>query len=381
MTPGPMQRALDLARDAEQVVSPNPIVGAVIVSPAGDTVGEGVTQPPPGAHAEVVALAQAGARARGATVYVTLEPHSFQGRTPPCTGALIEAGIAEVHYAVADPDPRTNGEGHRQLEAAGVRVIAGEGEAEARRINEAFFKHRTTGLPFVIAKFAASLDGRIAAASGDSRWVSGPETRAWAHRMRPRIDAILVGSETVVVDDPQLTARPEGVDNPRQPLRIVVDSRGRIPATSHVLAGGSPTLVATTDQSTADWRASIEATGAEVLVFPSVPAKAGIHGGGGGGNAAHVDLLALCEELGKRDILTLLVEGGGVILGGFFDAGLVDKVHAIIAPIIVGAADAPTAVSGQGADRMADALRLRDITVDRLGEDILVTGYPTYPSR
>ncbi|MEO6196748.1 MAG: bifunctional diaminohydroxyphosphoribosylaminopyrimidine deaminase/5-amino-6-(5-phosphoribosylamino)uracil reductase RibD, partial [Dehalococcoidia bacterium] len=264
MIPEPMQRALDLARNAEQVVSPNPIVGAVIVSPNGDTIGEGVTQPPPGPHAEVVALKQAGDRARGATIYVTLEPHPFHGRTPPCTGALIEAGIAEVHYAVADPDPRTNGEGHRKLEAAGIRVISGEGEDEARRINEAFFKHRTTGLPFVIAKYAASLDGRIAAASGDSRWVSGPETRVWAHRMRTRIDAILVGSETIVVDDPQLTARPEGVNNPRQPLRVIVDSRGRIPPMSQVLAGEPKTLVATSEHSHADWRATIEATGAEV---------------------------------------------------------------------------------------------------------------------
>jgi diaminohydroxyphosphoribosylaminopyrimidine deaminase/5-amino-6-(5-phosphoribosylamino)uracil reductase len=372
-----MQRALELARNAEQVVSPNPIVGAVIVSSSGEIAGEGTTQPPPGPHAEVVALQAAGERARGATLYVTLEPHPFQGRTPPCTEALIEAGIAEVHYAVADPDARSKGEGHRQLEAAGIRVVAGEGEDEARRINEAFFKHRTTGLPFVIAKFAASIDGRIAAASGDSRWVSGPETRAWAHRMRTRIDAILVGSETVVIDDPQLTARPDGVADPRQPLRVVVDSRGRVPPMSRVLAGDSHTLVATTDQSSAGWRASIEATGAEVLVIPPylIPAKAGIHPGMGVSGAAHVDLRALCEELARRDILTLLVEGGGVILGGFFDAGLVDKVHAIIAPIIVGAADAPAPVAGQGADRMAEALRLRDITVERLGEDVLVTGY------
>jgi len=356
-----MQRALDLARTAEHVVSPNPIVGCVIVSSAGEIIAEGATQPPPGPHAEVVALEQAGDRARGATVYVTLEPHSFHGNTPPCTDALIEAGVAEVHYAVADPDKRISGDGHRQLEAGGIKVIAGEGEDEARRVNEAFFKHRTTGLPFVIAKYAMSLDGRIAAASGDSRWVSGPETRAWAHRMRPRIDAILVGSETVVIDDPQLTARPEGVANPRQPLRVVVDSRGRIPPMSQVLAGDSPTLVATTDQAPANWRASIEATGAEVLALPS--------------SDGHVDLRALCQELGKRNILTLLVEGGGVILGGYFDANLVDKIHAIIAPIIVGAADAPTPVAGHGADRMAEALHLHDITVERLGEDILVTGY------
>jgi diaminohydroxyphosphoribosylaminopyrimidine deaminase/5-amino-6-(5-phosphoribosylamino)uracil reductase len=341
------------------------MVGAVVVSRVGAVIGEGVTDPPPGRHAEILALEAAGEEARGATMFVTLEPHPFQGRTPPCTEAIVAAGIAEVHYAVADPDPRTDGEGHRKLEAAGIRVIAGEGEEEARRINEAFFKHRTTGLPFVIGKFAASLDGRIAAASGDSRWVSGPETRAWAHRMRTRIDAILVGSETVVVDDPQLTARPEDVPDPRQPLRVVVDSRGRVTPMAQALSGGSPTLVATTDRAPEDWRAAIKARGAEVLTLPP--------------SGGHVDLRALCDELGRREILTLLVEGGGVLLGGFFDAGLVDKVHAIIAPIIIGAADAPAAVSGIGADRMADALRLREVTVERLGEDILVTGYPGHP--
>jgi diaminohydroxyphosphoribosylaminopyrimidine deaminase/5-amino-6-(5-phosphoribosylamino)uracil reductase len=364
-----MRRALDLARNADHVVSPNPIVGAVIVSPGGETLGEGVYFGPGTPHAEVVALARAGETARGATVYVTLEPcnHVRSGDGRPrtsCAQALIDVGVAEVHFAVFDPDKRTNGGGHRKLEAADIRVIAGEGEDEARRINEAFFKHRTTGLPFVIAKFAASLDGRIAAASGDSRWVSGPETRSWAHQLRTRIDAILVGSETVVVDDPQLTARPEGIDNPRQPLRVVVDSRGRITPMAQVLAGESRTLVATTEHSQADWRAAIIATGAEVISLPETD--------------GHVDLRALCEELGKRDILTLLVEGGGVVLGGFFDAGLVDKVHAVIAPLIIGAADAPAAVAGVGADRMADALRLDDVTVERLGEDILITGYPAY---
>lgn len=358
--PVPMQRALDLARNSTHYTSPNPTVGAVIVAD-GRIAGEGVTEPPPGAHAEVVALRAAGDSARGATMYVTLEPHSFHGRTPPCTDAIIAAGIAEVHYAAADPDPRTAGGGKRALEAAGVRVVAGEGETEARRIMEAFFKHRTTGLPFVIAKFAASLDGRIAAASGDSRWVSGPETRAWAHRLRTRIDAILVGSSTVVLDDPLLTARPGDVDAERQPLRVVVDTRGRTPPMAQVFTGPATTLVATGEHAPPEWRAAIEARGAEVLPVPVAE--------------GHVDLRPLLEELARRDVVTLLVEGGGVILGSFFDQGLVDMVHAVIAPLIIGAADAPAAVAGVGADRMAGALRLRDVSVERLGEDILVTGY------
>ena len=363
--PHHMQRALNLAREAPDPTSPNPTVGAVIVAADGTVAGEGWTQPPPGSHAEIVALNAAGERARGGTLYVTLEPCNHHGRTPPCSEAIIAAGIAEVHYAVDDPDPNVAGGGRRALEAAGIRIVAGEGEAEARRINEAFFKHRTIGLPFVIAKFAASLDGRIAAASGDSRWVSGPETRDWSHRLRTRIDAILVGSSTVVVDDPLLTARPGGEDSERQPLRVVVDTRGRVPPMAQVFTGPAKTLVATSEDARPEWRAAIEARGAEVVSFPL-------------DNRGRVDLRALVAELGRRDVLSLLVEGGGVILGAFFDAGLVDKLHAVIAPLIVGAADAPAAVAGAGADRMAQALRLQETTVERLGEDILVTGYATY---
>jgi diaminohydroxyphosphoribosylaminopyrimidine deaminase/5-amino-6-(5-phosphoribosylamino)uracil reductase len=360
-----MSRALDLARNAGHSTSPNPTVGAVVVA-GGKIVAEGVTEAPPGRHAEAVALQAAGEQARGATLYVTLEPHCFHGRTAPCTAAIIDAGVAEVHYALKDPDERVKGEGHRVLEAAGVRVFAGEGEAEARRDLEAYVKHRETGLPFVLAKFAASLDGRIAAASGDSRWVSGPTAREWAHRLRTRIDAIICGSDTIIVDDPQLTARPEGEDAERQPLRVVVDSRGRVPPMARVFerTDWALSLVATSEDASPVWRSSIEATGTEVLTF----AKQG----------DRVDLEEVLRELARRDVVTALVEGGGVLLGGFFDRGLVDKVHAIIAPLIVGAADAPGPVAGQGAYRMADALRLRDVEVERLGEDVLVTGYPVY---
>jgi len=359
-----MSRALALAWTAPEPTSPNPTVGAVVVAD-GEIIGEGVTEPPPGRHAEIVALELAGERARGAMLYVTLEPCRHFGRTPPCTDAIKSAGIVEVHYAVADPSEKSGG-GHAVLDAAGIRVTVGEGEAEARRVNEAFFKHRETGLPFVIAKFAASLDGRIAAASGDSRWVSGPEAREWSHRLRTRIDAIICGSETIIIDDPLLTARPDGSDAARQPLRVVVDSRGRVAPMARVFQGTdwALTLVATTEDASATWRASVEATGAEVLTFAK-------HGD-------HVDLEELLRELARRDVVTALIEGGGVLLGGFFDRGLVDKVYAVIAPIIVGAADAPGAVAGRGASRMADALRMRDITVERLGEDILVTGYPQY---
>ncbi len=362
MIPEPMQRALDLARDAGHCVSPNPMVGAVVVAADGSVAGEGVTQPPPGPHAEIVALEAAGERTRGATMYVTLEPCAHHGQTPPCTEAIIAAGVAEAHYAVRDADTQVDGRGHEALEKAGIRTVSGEGEEEARRINEAFFKHRTTGLPFVVAKFAASLDRRIAAASGDSRWVSGAETREWAHVLRTRIDAILVGSSTVLVDDPLLTARPGGEEAARQPLRVIVDTRGRTPPMAQALIGESKTLVATGPDSPPEWRAALEARGAEVLPLPLT--------------GEHVDVRKLLDELGKRDIVSLLIEGGGVILGAFFDAGLIDKLHAVIAPLIVGAADAPAAVAGEGAYRMADALRLSRMTVEYLGDDLLVTAYP-----
>ena len=290
-----------------------------------------------------------------------------------------------MHFSHIDPDPRVSGQGRARLEAAGVRVFAGEGEAEARRINEGFIKHRSTGRPFVIAKFAASLDGKIAATSGDSRWVSGPQTLAWSHELRTRIDAIAVGVNTVLVDDPQLTARIPGAEPAgpepgrrveaqladRQPLRVVIDSKGRTPAAAKVLQcgalrqaqGGGSTLIATTKASSPELRKQMSDAGAQVEVLPS-------------DRDGHVDLPALLDLLGARDVLTLLIEGGGVLLGSFFDQRLVDKLHAVIAPMIIGGATAPTAVAGRGAARMADALRLRDVAVDRLGADVLVTGYP-----
>ncbi len=361
--PGPfMARALALAREMAGRTSPNPSVGAVVVKD-GRIVGEGAYRGPGSPHGEAAALAAAGEAARGATLYVTLEPCSHRGQTPPCVEAVLAAGAAEVHFPHLDPDPRVAGGGRARLEAAGVRVVVGEGDAEARRTNEAYLKHRATGQPFVIAKFAASLDGKIAATSGDSRWVSGPETLAWAHELRTRIDAIAVGVNTVLVDDPQLTARPEGELAERQPLRIVIDSRGRTPPGANVLSCGAKTLVATTEASSADWRREMEKAGAQLAVIAA-------------DEAGRVSLPPLLTLLGKSDVLSLLIEGGGVLLGSFFDEGLVDKVHAVVAPVIIGGATAPTAVAGRGASRMADALRLRDVSREHLGDDLLVTGYP-----
>ena len=356
----PMQRALSLARQAVGRTSPNPAVGAVLMKD-GRVVGEGYYRGPGSRHAEVAALRQAGEAALGATMYVTLEPCCHQGRTPPCTRAIVKAGVREVHFPHLDPDPKVCGQGRAELESAGVRVVTGEGEREARRINEAYIKQRTSGLPFVTAKFASSLDGKIAAASGDSRWVSGRQARQWAHRQRARVDVIMVGVNTVLLDDPQLTARPGGRLARRQPLRVVADSRGRTPVSARVLQGSAPTLVATTEASPPAWREAMASAGAEVAVL-------------GSEREGHVDLPSLLRLLGERGLLSLLVEGGGELLGSFFDRGLVDKVEAIVVPVIVGGTSF-TAVGGGGVQRMADALRLHEVEVERLGADLLVTGY------
>ena len=360
MTSKYMRRALELADSVLGSTSPNPAVGCVIVRDA-RIIAEGATQPPGQAHAEIVALRAAGGAAGGADIYVTLEPHNFTGRTPPCTDALIAAGVRTVHVSMVDPNPRVSGGGIAQLRAAGIEVEVGDGEAEARRLLEGYLKHRATGLPFVVAKFAATLDGKIAASSGDSRWVAGEAARAWAHDFRTKVDAIMCGVNNVLLDDPRLTARPGGIDAPRQPLRIVADSRGRTPLDASVLGPGGHTIIATTAASPDAWRADVERTGAEALVLPA-------------DRQGRVDLPALMRVLGERGVLTLLVEGGGVLHASLFEAALVDKVHAIVAPKIVGGSAYP-AIAGAGVARMAEAITLHDVEFERLGDDIAVIGY------
>jgi diaminohydroxyphosphoribosylaminopyrimidine deaminase/5-amino-6-(5-phosphoribosylamino)uracil reductase len=356
----PMLRAIELAATARGWVSPNPAVGAVIVRD-GRVVGEGSTQPPGGPHAEAVALRAAGEAAHGATVFVTLEPCCHFGRTPPCTDALIAAGVARVVCAIGDPDAQVNGRGFGRLRDAGVEVKEGSHAEEVEALLAGYLHHRRTGLPLVTAKFAASLDGKIGTRTGDSRWVSGPETLAWAHEERARIDAIAVGINTVLVDNPMLTARPGGSEEgAHQPLRVVVDSRGRTPSSARVLQGPARTLMATTAQAGDAWRLEMEALGAEVAVLPALD--------------AHVDLHALLELLGGRGCLELLVEGGGILLGALFDGRLVNRVQAVVAPMIIGGAQAPVAVGGLGVERMAGAYRLHAPVVRQLGRDVLFEG-------
>ena len=350
----PMQRALELARQAVGVSSPNPPVGAVVARD-GENVGEGWTMPPGQAHAEIVALQNAGDRARGATLHVTLEPCSHHGRTPPCTQSIIDAGISQVYASTLDPNPQVAGRGVTILREAGIAVHVGEGEGEAKELIEPHAKYITTGVPLVTVKFAASLDGKIATRTGDSRWITGEESRAYVHQLRAASDAIMVGINTVLADDPQLTARnPDGTTLPRQPLRVIVDSRGRIPLTARLLSEPGDTLVTVAES-------GLEIPGAQVV---SIPAPDG-----------RVDLAALMQELGSREITSVFVEGGGTLIGSLFDLRLVDKVIAFVAPVIVGGQSAPSPVGGLGAERMADALRLSRVKLQQFGDDVAITGY------
>ena len=343
--------------------SPNPAVGAVIVKD-GVIVGEGHTQPAGSWHAEVMALRQAGEAARGATMYVSLEPCCHYGRTPPCTEAIIAAGVTEVHLAAIDPNPLGSGRGKVALEAAGIKTHLGEHEEAALGLNEAYCKFITTRLPFVVAKFAMSLDGKIATKTGDSQWITGEEARRYARSLRRTSDAIVVGANTIVSDDPQLTARDdidESVHQSRQPLRVVVDSRGRTSASARIFQMPGRTLIAATASIEPAREKQLREAGAEVL---SLPAKRG-----------RVDLLELLRALGQREITSVLVEGGGTLLGSFFDQGLVDKVYAFVAPVIIGGKRAVTAVEGRGVSKMAEALQLRRLRVEKLGDDVMICGY------
>ena len=356
-----MKRALALAREVLGATSPNPAVGAVIVK-EGRVIGQGATQPPGQGHAEVVALEEASLEARGASLYTTLEPCCFHGRTPPCTQAIIDAGIKEVRFASLDPNPRVNGRGRAELEAAGVEVHMGEGKEEAGELYEAFAKHINTGTPFVTAKFAMSLDGKIATRTGHSRWITGEAARSLVQEWRRTSDAVMVGVNTLLRDDPRLTARGKD-ESPleRQPLRVVVDSHGRTPIHSRLLKEPGRSLVAIAHPE-ASRVAQLEAAGAEVL---QLPGKGGL-----------VDLRLLLEDLGGRGVVSLLVEGGGALLGSLFDLGLTDKVTAFIAPAIIGGEGAPSPVEGRGADLLSETFRLRGVSVDSVGDDLLVKGYP-----
>ncbi|MBA7487373.1 Riboflavin biosynthesis protein RibD [subsurface metagenome] len=358
-----MEQALSLAKLALGQVSPNPAVGAVVVK-NDIVVGQGYTQPPGSWHAEVVALKQAGKKAQGGVMYVTLEPCCRYGRTPPCTQAIIAAGIAEVHLAMLDVNPLVSGRGKDELEGEGIKVYLGEHEEAAKEVNEAYTKFITTGMPFVTAKFAISLDGKIATKSGDSKWISSDEARKYVHNLRYTSDAIMAGVNTVLVDDPHLTARScggRGGTARKQPLRVIVDGKGRTPLTAQLFSEPGKTLLALGKFVTPEEKAAFAQVGAELLELPS---EGGL-----------VDLGKLLKALGERGITSVLVEGGGILLGSLFDGKLVDKVIAFIAPIIIGGKEAKTAVSGKGVDKVVDSVKLERVSLEKLGEDLMVSGY------
>ncbi|MFC2070103.1 bifunctional diaminohydroxyphosphoribosylaminopyrimidine deaminase/5-amino-6-(5-phosphoribosylamino)uracil reductase RibD [Chloroflexota bacterium] len=358
-----MRQALSLAKLALGQVSPNPAVGAIIVKD-GEVVGQGYTQPPGLGHAEVMALKQAGEKARDGIMYATLEPCSHQGRTPPCTKAIIESGLSEVHMAMIDPNPLVSGKGEAELEKEGIKTYVGEHETEAKEINEAYIKFIKTGMPFVTVKFAVSLDGKIATRSGDSEWISGNESRKYVHCLRYTTDAIMTGANTVINDNPRLTCRYGGVGGEvkKQPLRVIVDGKGRTPPASRIFTETGNVLVTVGKSVEMKKKELLINTGAELLELPD--------------DDKPLDLENLLKVLGERNITSVLVESGGVLLGSLFDHKLIDKVVAFIAPVIIGGEEAKTAVAGTGVEKIVDAIKLEHITVEKFGDDLMISGYP-----
>jgi diaminohydroxyphosphoribosylaminopyrimidine deaminase/5-amino-6-(5-phosphoribosylamino)uracil reductase len=356
-----MKLALSLAARGAGWVSPNPMVGAVVVR-GGKLVGRGYHRRAGLPHAEVEALRSAGEMARGADLYVSLEPCNHQGKTPPCTQAILLAGVRRVIIATPDPNPQVTGGGAEFLAGRGVDVNVGLLGAEARRLNEAWFHYVNTGRPWVLAKAACSLDGKIATVGGESQWLTGEAARGLGHRLRHRVDAMVVGIGTVLADDPQLTTRrPRGQG--KDPIRVVLDSRLRLPLTARLLNLDSqaPTWVATTSQAPPEAIRALKARGAQVLVLPT--------------DAGRVSLPSLLEELGARQVQSLLVEGGAVTLGAFFDQKLVHQFNFFYAPKILGGELAPGMVGGHGIVHLGEAHIARDLTVRRVGGDLLVSGY------
>jgi diaminohydroxyphosphoribosylaminopyrimidine deaminase / 5-amino-6-(5-phosphoribosylamino)uracil reductase len=352
-------RAIELAGRARGQTSPNPMVGAVVVKD-GRVLGEGITQPPGESHAEVMALEAAAGHTAGATMYVSLEPCCHQGRTPPCTDAIVSAGIARVVIASDDPTPKAAGRGPGILRDEGVRVdfVDGQISEAARMLNQPFRKHARTGRPLVIFKSAMTLDGKVATRTGDSQWISGEASRARAHRWRAESDAVAVGIGTALVDDPRLTARIEGVA--RQPRRVVFDSEARLPLDSRLVQGiAEVPLIVVCSRAAA--RTSVEAlqsAGVDVIVAH------------GENEAARVEHALI--ELGTREIQSLMLEGGPHLAGAFLEAGEIDEARIFIAPLMIGGAKAKTAVEGIGVGDIAAGSRPLAVETERIEDDVLI---------
>jgi diaminohydroxyphosphoribosylaminopyrimidine deaminase/5-amino-6-(5-phosphoribosylamino)uracil reductase len=351
-----MRRALELAERGRGLASPNPVVGAVVARD-GRVVGEGWHEGPGTPHAEAAALASAGDAARGATLYVTLEPCDHQGRTPPCTRAIVRSGVATVVAAMADPNPVVDGRGFARLRAAGIDVISPQLEQAAARQNAAFTKHVRTGMPLVTMKMAATLDGKVAARDGSSRWITGEEARARVHGMRAAADAIVIGAGTALADDPALTVRAPGYRG-RPALRVLVDALGAAPATGRLFTSEAPTLVATTEAAPAGRRDAWAAVGADVVVFDA--------------EAGRVPLRSLFGHLGKRDVQSLLLEGGPTLAWSAIREGMVDRMVLFLAPKLLGGERAPGVLGGEGFAPVGEAWPLRITGVTKVGPDLMV---------
>jgi diaminohydroxyphosphoribosylaminopyrimidine deaminase/5-amino-6-(5-phosphoribosylamino)uracil reductase len=359
-----MKRALRLAEKGRGRTSPNPMVGAVLVK-NGQVVGEGYHARAGEAHAEILALRQAGEEARGSTLYINLEPCIHYGKTPPCAPAVIEAKVRRVVIGMEDPNPLVTGRGLKSLKKAGLDVEVGVLEKECRRLNEAFCKYILKKEPFVILKVAATLDGKIATREGDSKWISGETSRHFVHRMRDQVDGVVVGIGTVLKDDPQLTAR---IKKGRDPYRIILDSRLRIPEDAKVI-GNSPskTIIATTELAARDKIERLEKKGVRILTLDSKQGR--------------VDLKNCLSKLGEMGMMSLLVEGGSQVNGSFLDEGLIDKILFFLSPKLIGDREALGIFGGSGKANLKETIPLNELRVRRMGEDILIEGYliPPFP--
>ncbi|NMB33702.1 MAG: bifunctional diaminohydroxyphosphoribosylaminopyrimidine deaminase/5-amino-6-(5-phosphoribosylamino)uracil reductase RibD [Clostridium sp.] len=356
-----MKRAIRLAQKGWGRTNPNPLVGAVLVK-GGKVISEGFHRALGEEHAEIDALKNLKQDAAGSTLYVNLEPCSHYGRTPPCSEAIIDSGIKRVVIGMVDPNPKVSGQGIGRIKSAGIEVKVGVLEKEAQVLNEIFINYITQKTPFVIMKSATTIDGKIATYLGDSKWVTGKEARNYVHVIRDRVAAIMVGSKTVLKDNPYLTTRRADRDG-RDPIRIIVDSKGILPLGSNVI-GPKPdgrVILATTVGIQKDKEEILTQRGVKIIKT--------------GGDDGYVDLNGLMARLHNLGIDSILLEGGGILNGSAIEAGIVNKVMYFIAPKIAGGKDAPTSVEGSGVDKMIEAIKLRDISTRLFGEDILIEGY------
>ncbi|HEY6012060.1 MAG TPA: bifunctional diaminohydroxyphosphoribosylaminopyrimidine deaminase/5-amino-6-(5-phosphoribosylamino)uracil reductase RibD [Nitrospirota bacterium] len=355
-----MRMALRLAAKAKGRTSPNPMVGAVVVK-GGRIIGRGYHRKAGEPHAEAIALKKAGSKAKGATLYVTLEPCSHVNkRTPPCAPLVIQCGVKRVVIAMIDPNPHVSGGGIKALRKAGLEVVTGVLNEEARRLNEAFIKYMTTGMPFVTLKFAQTLDGKIATASGESKWITGDQARREGHVLRDHHDAILVGINTVLNDDPSLTTR---IPGGRDPLRVIVDTRLRTPLTAKVITqrSSAKTYIATIETMPKDTLVKLLDAGAEILIARS--------------KAGQVDLKHLMKMLGSYGVTSVLIEGGAEIHASAIKAGIVDKVVLFVAPMLMTGRDSICSIGGISPTKLSRAVRLKDVTTRFVGRDLMIEGY------